>query len=133
MVGIYCDDCLIENLSSDKKVGDFLIEVFDEILSKYEIQEIIYANGPGSFMGIKLAYVILKTICIVKECKMYCVSGFELNRQKPIRANKNISFVLKNNEILLQKAKPGEFTLPLNLSDLNKSDDILPNYFIAAV
>lgn len=85
-------------------------------------------------MGIKVAYVVLKTLSIVRDLPIYAVSGFELNNNSPIRANKNLSFVLKQNgEIALKKIEPKEFNIPLNLSNLNKTDDILPNYVIDSI
>lgn len=102
-------------------------------MQEYEIDKLIYANGPGSFMGIKVAYTILKTISIAKSCEFYSVSGFELNDFAPIRANKNMSFVLENGEILLKKAEPGEFVLPDNLSSLKLNKDTLPNYVLDAI
>ncbi|WP_082255648.1 glycoprotease [Campylobacter geochelonis] len=134
LIGIYENEILIKTLSSDEKSSEFIIEAIEEILQKYQISEIIYANGPGSFMGIKVAYVILKTLSIVKSCPMYAVSGFELNGNQPIRANKNLSFVLeKDFSISLKKVEPVNFELPKDLSNLNKFDDILPNYIIDAV
>ena len=107
----------------------------DEILNdgQFNLQKIIYANGPGSFMGVKVAYVVLKTISIVKECEFYAVSGFELNGGAPIRANKNLSFVDMPEGVKLQKAQAGEFCLPQNLGVLNLNYDTLPNYVIQAV
>ncbi|RRD54774.1 glycoprotease [Campylobacter rectus] len=107
----------------------------DQILNggEFNLQKIIYANGPGSFMGVKVAYVVLKTISIVKECEFYAVSGFELNGGAPIRANKNLSFVDTPEGIKLQKAQAGEFCLPQNLAVLNLNLDTLPNYVIQAV
>lgn len=84
-------------------------------------------------MGLKVAYVILKTFCIVKECEFAAVSGFELNGGEPIRANKALSFVLENGEIMLKAAHPGEFSLPENLDKLKLNLDTLPNYLIQAV
>lgn len=84
-------------------------------------------------MGIKLSYIILKTISLVKACKMTAISGFELNNNQPIQANKHLSFILKDNKIKLEKIPSCKLDLPLNLSNLNQSNDILPNYVIGAV
>lgn len=84
-------------------------------------------------MGTKVSYIILKTLSMVKGCEFYSVSGFELNENAPIRANKALSFVKQGDEILLKKAEVGEFALPLNLSILNLNLDTLPNYVIQAV
>ncbi|ARR02920.1 N6-L-threonylcarbamoyladenine synthase, TsaB subunit [Campylobacter vicugnae] len=101
--------------------------------SKYKINKIIYANGPGSFMGLKVAYLTLCTFCIARGLELYGVDGFSLNGFRPIRANKNMSFVLENSKISLQKIEPCEFELPKKLDGLNLMADALPNYVIDAV
>lgn len=120
---------------SDKKSDESLIEILNELTNeqKLQISKIIYANGPGSFMGTKVSYIVLKTFSIVKECEFYAISGFELNENGAIKANKALSFVKTGDEILLQKAEPKEFELPLNLDVLNLNLDTLPNYVIQAV
>ena len=134
IVAIYENDVLVQELSNENPASDFLIEAIDYILKNYDLKSIVYANGPGSFMGIKVAYVILKTLSITRNLPLYAVSGFELNGNSPIKANKNLSFVLKDNgEIILKKVEAKEFKIPSNLSKLNKTNDILPNYIIDAV
>lgn len=120
---------------SDKKSDESLIEILNELTNeqKLQISKIIYANGPGSFMGTKVSYIILKTFSMVKECEFYAISGFELNGNGAIKANKALSFAKIGDEILLQKAEPKEFELPLNLDVLNLNLDTLPNYVIQAV
>ena len=130
IVGVYDENGeLLERISSEEKSDVSLVKIMDQILNggEFNLQKIIYANGPGSFMGVKVAYVVLKTISIVKEC------GFELNGGAPIRANKNLSFVDTPEGIKLQKAQAGEFCLPQNLAVLNLNLDTLPNYVIQAV
>ncbi len=136
MVGIYDENGnLLKKISSEEKSDVSLMKIIDEILNggEFKLKKIIYANGPGSFMGMKVAYVVLKTISIVKECEFYSVSGFELNGGAPIRANKNLSFVDTPEGVKLQKAQAGEFCLPRNLGVLNLNYDTLPNYVIQAV
>ena len=135
LIGIYENGNLIKKFISNEneKAGDFLITKFDEILKNYEIKSVIYANTPGSFMGIKLSYIILKTLSLTLNFPLFALSGFELNNFSPIRANKNLSFIYQNGEILLEKAEPKPLNLPQNLSNLNKNSDILPNYIIGAI
>lgn len=84
-------------------------------------------------MGLKVSYVVLKTYCIAKDCDFYAVSGFELNNYGAIKANKNMSFVYENGSVNLKKVMPTPFSLPSNLSNLNRSCDTLPNYIIDAI
>ena len=102
-------------------------------MQELEISRLIYANGPGSFMGIKVAYVIFKTISIVKKCEFCAVSGFELNKNQPIRANKMLSFVLLDGKITLKKLPAVSFKLPSNLLNLKLNNDTLPDYVISEI
>ncbi len=59
LIGIYKDNELIETLSSDEKSSEYLPTIFTSLLQLWDIQSIIYANGPGSFMAIKMSYLFL--------------------------------------------------------------------------
>lgn len=133
LIGIYENSHLIKSYKSDEKASNFLIVSLNEIMRDYSISRLIYANGPGSFMGIKVAYVILKTLSISKNLPFVSVSGFELNGGEPIRANKALSFVQKNGEISLEKTEPKSLNLPLNLLNLKLNNDTLPNYIISEI
>ncbi|AII14243.1 N6-L-threonylcarbamoyladenine synthase, TsaB subunit [Campylobacter iguaniorum] len=133
LVGIYEDDKLTSQIISEEKASEELINILSDLNSKFDIKSITYANGPGSFMGLKVSYAILKTFCIVKKCDFRAVSGFELNDFGAIRANKTLSFTYNNGNINLEKIEPKPFKLPIILSKLNKSCDTLPNYIIDAV
>ncbi|MBR8461906.1 glycoprotease [Campylobacter sp. faydin G-24] len=133
MIGLYKNGEKFDSIVSQEHVSEALVEVLDELNNKFNIQKIIYANTPGSFMGLKVAYVILKTFSIVKGCEFYAVSGFDLNDNAPIKANKFLSFVNSVDGVSLQKTKPKEFKLPLNLYSLKLNSDTLPNYVIQAV
>jgi len=74
LIGIYRNKKLVENISKEGKTSDILPLLFDNILSKYNVENILYVNGPGSYMAIKIAYIFLKTISIVKNIRLYAVS-----------------------------------------------------------
>ena len=132
LAGVYEDGVLTREIRSEEHASEGLVRILRDF--KFEINGIIYANGPGSFMGLKVAYVILRTFCLAKNIKFESVSGFELNGGAPIRANKAFCFARgANGEINLVKAQAGEFKLPRELSNLNRSEDVLPNYVIGAV
>lgn len=133
MVGLYDNNVLIKTLQSDKKTSDGLIEILEPIINKFNIQRVIYTNSPGSFMGLKVSYIILKTLCMVKGYQFLSVSGFLLNSNMPIRANKNLSFVRNGEDIILQKVDPVDLKMPDSLSDLKLSIDTLPQYIIKAI
>ncbi|TQR31285.1 glycoprotease [Campylobacter sp. MIT 99-7217] len=133
MLGVYKDELLFEKYQSDERASEFLPKILQNLLEKYSLEKLIYANGPGSFMGIKISFLCFQTLSIVKNIPMFAVSGFELNGFKPISANNQLCFVYENKQISLQKAAGAEFFLPDHLSCLNLSEDILPFYFIDAV
>ena len=53
LVGIYEDKKLIDSITTDEKSSEVLPIIFKDLLDKYDIQNLFYANGPGSFMAIK--------------------------------------------------------------------------------
>ncbi|ELM6613655.1 tRNA threonylcarbamoyladenosine biosynthesis protein TsaB [Campylobacter jejuni] len=133
MIGIYQDDKLIKTYKSEEKASEFLPKILDELLKEYDFTSLIYANGPGSYMGIKISYVSLSILSIVKNIPLFAVSAFELNGYKPISANKNFCFVYKEGEIYLEQNIPAEFFLPKNLQELKLNNDNLPFYFLDAI
>ena len=56
-IGIYENGNLIDTIISDKKSSDILPIIFDDIFKNYKVEKLFYANGPGSFMAIKVAYI----------------------------------------------------------------------------
>ncbi|MCR8696009.1 MULTISPECIES: glycoprotease [Campylobacter] len=133
VIGVYFEGNLIEKIISDDKASEALGQIISDLDSRYEIDRIIYANGPGSFMGLKVAYLTLCVFCVVRNIKFYGIDGFSLNGFKPIRANKNMSFVLKDGKINLEKIEHCELELPSNLDGFDLIVDALPNYVIDAV
>ncbi|MGH2267705.1 tRNA threonylcarbamoyladenosine biosynthesis protein TsaB [Campylobacter taeniopygiae] len=133
MLGIYQNNFLVKSITSDEKASEFIPKILQELLQDFTFDELIYANGPGSFMGIKISYVSLRTLSIVKNIPLFAISAFELNNNQPISAHKEMCFVKKEDQIVLEKTVSGEFILPSNLSKLNKKDDNLPFYFLPAI
>ena len=132
-LGLYKDDTLVKCYESDEKASEFLPVILEQILAEFSLKRLIYANGPGSFMGIKISFVSLKTLSIVLNLPLFAVSAFELNDYAPIRANNALCFVDDKGQIALQKAVAGEFALPKTLKGLNLSSDNAPFYFLDAV
>ena len=56
-IGIYKNSKLVETISKEGKTSDILPLLFQEILKQYTIGKMVYANGPGSFMAIKVGYI----------------------------------------------------------------------------
>ncbi|MCR4942125.1 MAG: glycoprotease [Campylobacter sp.] len=124
---------LFESFSTDEHASEAIISILERLNQEFNIQKIIYANTPGSFMGLKIAYVILQTFCTIKSCEFYAVNGFELSKGTPIKANKKLSFVKNGDKVSLLPVSAGIFEMPQNLNDLTLSSDTLPDYMISAV
>ena len=136
LLGLYEDDILIERFSSDKKTSEILLPLVTEILERYTISQIIYTRGPGSYMAIKLTYIMLKTIEIVKDIPCMGCSGFELNDDQPIKAIGNLYFIKEKETIMTKKFEQPvnvTFTLPHSIHDLVIDEESTPEYSLPAV
>ena len=140
LLGVYKGDLLIESISREGRTSEVLPSLFDELTSKYNIINIFYVNGPGSYMAIKIAYIFLKTISIVNKINLFAVSGFDFNNNSPIKAlgkkyffrhnkldNDNITIEFLNNSFIQ------EFILPEKFMNIKYSEDTLPKYNLPAV
>jgi tRNA A37 threonylcarbamoyladenosine modification protein TsaB len=103
LIGIYEDTKLIETISTSEKSSEILPLLFDEISKKYSIKSLFYANGPGSFMAIKIAYIFLKSMSILKNIPLYATDAFYFNENQPIKAIGKLYFVKISSEIKTQK------------------------------
>ncbi len=133
LLGLYEDEILQKRFESSEKASEFLPVILEQILREFTLERLIYANGPGSYMGIKISYISLKTLSIVRGLPLLAVSAFELNNNAPIRANNNLCFVRQGENIVLKECEAGEFFLPHNLKGLNLSDNNEPFYVLSAV
>jgi len=136
IIGVYKNKTLIETIKSEKMSSEVLPELFEELLEKYEIENIIYANGPGSFMAIKVSFIFLRTLCIVKNISLLATDAFYFNNNTPIKAVGKLYFVKKSNAIeteTLLEAPIMEFTLPQQLKLEDFSTESAPFYGIGAV
>jgi len=134
LIGVYENNNLIKTIKKDGLTSDILPEIFDELLKKYEIKNIIYAKGPGSYMSIKLSFIFLKTLEIAKNINFLAADGFYFNNNSPIKAVGNSFFVKKEGIITLSKnEKEGEFFLPKKLNFADFSKDTSPLYVLSPV
>ena len=138
LVGIYEDNDLVEIISNDGKTSNVLPIIFNNLLEKYTIKNIFYANGPGSYMAIKVAYLFLKTLSITKELNFQSADAFNFNDNSPIKAlGKKYFFKVQNDKIITDFLKNEEdikeFVLPEKLNKNIFKEDTLPNYNLPAV
>ena len=135
-MGIYHDNILIKTLTSEKKTSETLLPILKSCLEKYNILRIIYTRGPGSYMAIKLTYIILKTIEITYGIKCFGCSGFTLNGNKPIKAIGNLYFIKEKETIITKKYEEpvsAPFTLPRSIHKLDIDEESIPEYSLPAV
>ncbi|MEA1954919.1 MAG: hypothetical protein U9N02_00310 [Campylobacterota bacterium] len=135
-IGIYENKKLIDTIVSEKKSSDILPTLYQDIFEKYDVNKLFFANGPGSFMAIKIAYIFLKSISIMKNIELYATDAFKFNENNPIKAIGKLYFVKVSQEIKTQKLElvPSvNFMLPnlLNYDEFTK--DTVPIYNIGAV
>ncbi|PKN15117.1 MAG: hypothetical protein CVU67_02095 [Deltaproteobacteria bacterium HGW-Deltaproteobacteria-24] len=137
LIGVYEDGKLIQTFTQDGKSSDIIPKIFSQILEQHSIKRVFYVNAPGSYMAIKVAYVFLKTISIVKNIPLYASSGFNFNQNSPIKALGKKYFIYKNGEINIECINEDEkienFTLPPLLDETIFSTNNLPQYNLPAV
>jgi len=135
-VGVYEDNILIETISSEKKTSEILLPTLQKCLDKYTISKIIYTKGPGSYMAIKLTYIMLQTIEITQGIKCFGCSGFSLNGGEPIKAMGNLYFIKEKKTIMTKKYEQPvnvKFALPHSIHDLEIDEESTPEYSLPAV
>jgi tRNA A37 threonylcarbamoyladenosine modification protein TsaB len=136
LLGVYEESKLIKTISSEKKTSEILLPLIKECLDTYDISTIIYTRGPGSYMAIKLTYIMLKTIEITLGIKCIGCSGFALNGAQPIKAIGNLYFIKEKETIITKKYdQPVEasFALPQSIHDLELDEESIPDYILPAV
>jgi len=136
IVGIYRNGELVDRFESMSQSSDALPQLFKTILEKYTLSHLVYAKGPGSFMAIKVAYLFLKTLSIVKGIPLLAADAFYFNGNRPLKAVGKLHFVKIASIITTQKFETEQiarFELPSHLKLNDFSDDALPYYGIGAV
>ncbi len=137
LIGIYKDNILIEEIEKEGKTSDVLPILFKELLEKYDIDKISYVNTPGSYMAIKVTYVFLKTLSISKKLEFRACSGFEFNKNSPIKALGKKYFKNENGNVKVDFLEKEDtiraFKLPKSIDKINFKEETLPIYNLPAV
>ena len=136
LLGIYIDFKLTKKLESSGKTSDVLPQLFSEVMSKYYINHIFYANGPGNFSAIKLTHIFLQTLSIINNIELFCVDSFYFTKDKFIEAYGKIHFFKENNDIKtikLESKQNAVFDLPLVLDSTRFSNSCFPLYILPAI
>lgn len=136
LVGIYKEGALVERVELEEKSSEALPQLFETLLERYEIANLVYAKGPGSFMAIKISYIFLKTLSIVKNITFLATDAFYFNENRPIKAVGKLYFVKISNKIktqVFEEVQEAAFALPQTLRIEEFSEDTSPYYGIGAV
>jgi tRNA A37 threonylcarbamoyladenosine modification protein TsaB len=136
IIGVYRDGTLIKEITKSEKTSDILLQVLVDINNSYNYNHIIYTNGPGSYMSIKLTYITLRTLEILKNITFCGCDAFSLNNQNPIKAMGKLYFIKEKNTIITKKfdeAVEQRFKLPFKLDDIKILNDNRPLYILPAV
>ena len=136
MVGVYEDKKLIDSVVTEEKSSEVLPAIYEELDLKYEIKNLFYAKGPGSFMAIKVAYIFLKSLSILKNIPLRATDAFFFNENQPIKAVGKLYFVKISDKIETKKFDDlvsSNFRLPTFLNYDDFDTKTAPEYGISAV
>ncbi len=135
-IGIYKEQQLIRSYELHEHTSEALPLFFKTLLHEYEVSRLLYANGPGSFMAIKVTYLFLQTLSIVKNIPFMATDAFYFNESRPIKALGKLCFVKIADTItteVFDEVPTHTFELPQELILEDFNSDTLPHYAIAAV
>jgi tRNA A37 threonylcarbamoyladenosine modification protein TsaB len=137
LIGVYKNKTLIKTLNSNKQTSEILAKLIKDIFKEFvDIKAFYYANGPGSYLSVKLVYIFISSICIIKKIPFYGALGFYFNDNSPIKAigskyffyvtNKSKNFNIVLNHLDNNKLKP--FVLPKVLKSDIFTQNAIPQY-----
>ena len=136
LIGVYRGDELVEKIETEEKTSEILLKTLTELSIKYNYSHILYTSGPGSYMAIKLTYITIRSLEILKDITFDACDAFTLNNQNPIKAIGKLYFIKENNTIITKKfdeAVEQRFELPSMLSEVTILNDNKPMYILPAV
>ncbi|WP_353661980.1 hypothetical protein [Hydrogenimonas sp. SS33] len=136
MAGVYIDGRLEEVFESAEKTSKALPPLLHDVRYRYDVKGLYYAKGPGSFMAIKVTYVMLKTFSIALGIPLYAADAFAFNQNRPLKAVGRSCFVKRGEAIVVETGcdapAPG-FRLPKRLDEICFTDENEPLYILPAV
>jgi len=138
IIGLYDNSSkkLIKSIESHEKTSDSLLKILMDLKRDYNYNHIIYTNGPGSYMSIKITYITLASLEILEGIKFSSCDAFSLNGNNPIKAMGKIYFIKEKENIITKKfnrAVEQRFYLPDSLDDINILNDNRPMYILPAI
>ena len=136
LIGVYRDGELIEKIETQEKTSEILLKILMELSTKYNYTHLLYTSGPGSYMAIKLTYITLRSLEILKGITFDACDAFTLNQQNPIKAVGKLYFIKEKETIITKKfdeVVEQRFELPSMLSEVTILNDNKPMYILPAV
>jgi len=115
--------------------SEVLLPELDRLVEE-GLDEILYVNGPGSQMGIKLTYIALETLRLLRGIPFGAVSAFALNGGRPLKAMGRLYFIKEKETIITQPLEETivqEFSFPSSLEALEREPGNRPDYRLPAV
>ena len=86
-VGLAKDNLLLDYISYEawQRQSEYMIPELDKLLKKHnvdkkDIEDVVVANGPGSYTGVRIAITIAKVIATALDVKLYAVSSLRVQK-----------------------------------------------------
>ncbi len=136
-IGLYdSEGRLAKSFESSDRASLVLASMISQLVSKYIVTRTIYTSGPGSGVALKLCYIVLETLRIVKGIPCYACSLFDVNGNRPVKAMGKLYFMKEKETIITKKlTQPVDTTLslPESIEGLSVSEIHMPDYRLPAV
>jgi len=136
VAAVYEEGTRIETFREEGKSSEVLPPILHDLSARYRIGAIYYANGPGSFMAIKVTYIMAKTLSIALGIPLFATEAFAFNGNRPIRAIGRSCFVKEEGSIVIRtdcEEESAPFEAPLELDRSLFRRDGEPLYVLPAV
>ncbi len=136
VAAVYLDGRVAETFQKSGKSSEVLPPLLHDLLYRYRLKAIYYANGPGSFMAIKVTYVMAKTLSVALGIPLYGTDAFAFNGNRPIKAVGESCFVKEKGKISIRRGclpDNAGFTPPPLLDRSIFSKECEPIYVLPAV
>jgi tRNA A37 threonylcarbamoyladenosine modification protein TsaB len=136
LIGVYVDEAIFQTIEVDGQTSEVLPIQFEKLMREYHINRVLFANGPGSFMAIKISYIFLKTLATTTGIELFGADGFYFNGNRPIKAMNSMCFVKSGEDIKIERVEDFEkssFQLPERFRVEEYSKDIEPLYILPAI
>ncbi len=136
-IGVYDNKGeLIDSFYSEERVSKILSSLIYDVLKRYDIERMIYTSGPGSNMSVKLCYIVLESVRLVKNIPLYACSLFDINGNRPVKAMGQLYFMKEKETIITKKLTQQVDTTPVlpdTIASLAIDAVALPDYRVPAV